>query len=150
MSEILDLKSRKHHVRQNCVYFLQNENKTYIGCTNNMRKRLKQHRRILPGGSRYTGTFKDYKKTRLIAFVAGFPDRSAALSYEYHCKQYCPVRNRIPNANPRFCGFFAPLMLSQFEHLHHRLTLFLVEHHDLAPELCGKYPLKDVVFVTEP
>jgi len=147
---VVDLKSRKHHVRQLNVYFLQNERKTYIGCTNNMRKRLKQHKRILPGGAKYTGSWKDHSKTRLIAFISGFPDRPSALSYEWHCKRYCPKELRLKGANVRFCGFFAPLLTEKFAYLKNKLVVHLVENLDLASILCEQYPLKDVTYVTEP
>ena len=150
--KFVDFASRKHHVRNPVVYFLQNGNKTYIGKTVNLRKRLKQHKGILQGGAKYTRSWKNHGETRLIAFISGFPSVNSALSYEYHAKsRHCSVKiKRLPNCSSRLCAFFEPLLTTKFEPLKNKLTIVLVEHHELAPSLKAIYPVHEVILATQP
>jgi predicted GIY-YIG superfamily endonuclease len=58
--------------------------KTYIGYTRNPFHRLRQHNGEITGGARYTTRFGPW---RVRAVVAGFTDKSRALSYEWHWKK---------------------------------------------------------------
>ena len=90
------------------MYFLQNENKSYIGFTVNLERRLKQHRRILKGGAKATGLYRDVRKTEVVAFISGFPTKNQALSFEYHCK------HRSKDAVKRSFGALTHRRLPQF------------------------------------
>jgi structure-specific endonuclease subunit SLX1 len=77
-------------------YFLRNAQPqyrglTYIGSTNDPRRRLRQHNEEISGGARYThgrgGGWEIY------ALVTGFPNHVNALSCEWRCKK--------PTGNPR-------------------------------------------------
>jgi len=77
-------------------YFLRNTQPqyrglTYIGSTNDPRRRLRQHNEEISGGARYThgrgGGWEIY------ALVTGFPNHVNALSCEWRCKK--------PTGNPR-------------------------------------------------
>lgn len=61
------------------VKSLKNNNKTYIGYTNNLKKRIKKHN---SGESVYASDFKPWK---LISFV-GFDDKNKALKFEKYLK----------------------------------------------------------------
>jgi len=149
-NDVLDLQSRKRHTRNPVVYFLQNGNRSYIGMTINLRKRMKQHRRILAGGAKATN-FSDQSKTQLVAFISGFETINRALSYEWHCKRKtCPPKLIFPATHTRFCRFFEPLLLPKFQDLHGELTVFLVKHHEIDKLIIDNYPMKQVVLCTEP
>lgn len=63
------------------VYLLVNDidNCTYIGCTNNLTRRLRQHNRELVGGARYTTNKKC--KWSYYGYISNL-DRHTALSIE--------------------------------------------------------------------
>lgn len=74
----------KKHVKT-FVYLLQsgsNEKKTYVGATNNLKRRLAQHNGHLKGGARYTKAYRPW------AFHAVFAldNRHDALSLEWKSK----------------------------------------------------------------
>lgn len=59
---------------------------SYVGVTNNLRRRLKQHRGQLKGGAVYTKRSRDW---RIIAVVGGLLKRKTALQLEWslkHCR----------------------------------------------------------------
>jgi putative endonuclease len=67
------------------VYILQsivNKEKSYIGVTNNLKRRISQHNGLLSGGARYTRNFRQWK------FYAVFEmkNRHDALSLEWRSK----------------------------------------------------------------
>jgi structure-specific endonuclease subunit SLX1 len=68
---------------QYICYILRNNDrsKTYVGITNNMPRRLRQHNGGLRGGARYTRGGRPWK---LVAFVRGFVNKSQALSFEWY------------------------------------------------------------------
>jgi predicted GIY-YIG superfamily endonuclease len=72
------------------VYILQNElkpNITYIGKTNNIYKRLRQHNNLLSGGAKFT---KRYKKWKMLCFITSYDmwfDDSTALRLEWKLKK---------------------------------------------------------------
>ena len=68
------------------VYWLQDKytNKTYIGKTNDLDRRLRQHNGELSGGARAT---HGSEWTR-VCHVKGFPDEKSALQFEWAWKHY--------------------------------------------------------------
>jgi predicted GIY-YIG superfamily endonuclease len=60
-----------------------NENKTYIGSTNNFTKRIRQHNSELSGGARYT--HGDHWQPIII--FTGFISKNQALRFEYLWKK---------------------------------------------------------------
>ena len=68
------------------VYLLQdnNSNQTYIGKTNDLDRRLRQHNGEISGGARQTHG----KSWRRVCHVAGFPDETSALQFEWAWKYY--------------------------------------------------------------
>ncbi|ALD61945.1 putative GIY-YIG endonuclease [Mollivirus sibericum] len=64
-----------------------NRRKTYVGCTNNLKKRLREHNGEITGGAKSTrgGSWK------FMFYVTGFPSRETALSCE---KRFHLLRTR--------------------------------------------------------
>lgn len=58
-------------------------NKTYIGSTNNIKRRIKQHNGILVGGAKAT---KIMRPNEIICVLTGFPHKIAALKCEWLLK----------------------------------------------------------------
>lgn len=66
-----------------CVYLLQSTarpGRTYVGCTNDCRRRLRQHNGALVGGAKRTRALGPW---RMVAVVRGFPSRRSALQFEW-------------------------------------------------------------------
>jgi predicted GIY-YIG superfamily endonuclease len=70
----------------NC-YFLRTcdggSERTYIGATPDIDRRLKQHNRLLTGGAAAT----QGRRWERVCHVAGFPDQRAALQFEWRWKR---------------------------------------------------------------
>jgi len=68
------------------IYLLKNDksNKTYVGCTNNLERRIKQHNSIISGGAKYTSQTNG--GWYYIFYISGFPDKYNALSAEWKMK----------------------------------------------------------------
>ena len=67
------------------VYFLWNgSNKTYIGYTVNMLRRLRQHKGLLKGGAKYTS---GWSNVILVATITGFSSKIDAMRYEWYAKR---------------------------------------------------------------
>lgn len=60
-------------------------NRRYIGCTNNMTRRLRQHRGEISGGAKATRSFSD---AYYILFIGAF-SKCHALSLENVMKKHC-------------------------------------------------------------
>lgn len=71
------------------VYLLYNtaNDRTYIGCTNNIDRRLRQHNRELKGGA--NSTYSGRGHWVLAAALFGFVNRSEALRWEKILKSRC-------------------------------------------------------------
>jgi structure-specific endonuclease subunit SLX1 len=72
------------------VYLLKSEvsNRTYIGFTVNISRRLKQHNGLRSGGAKRTRKGRPWK---VVLFVSGFEFERTALQYEFciqHTKKY--------------------------------------------------------------
>lgn len=57
-------------------------NRTYIGYTNNLKRRIRQHNGLIKGGAKYTRVGRPYK---IVCYISGFPNRSSALQFEWRC-----------------------------------------------------------------
>jgi structure-specific endonuclease subunit SLX1 len=60
------------------VYLISDGTRTYVGCTTNMKRRLRQHNGEIKGGARATRG----RRWHLVLFVAGFPNKSSAMTWE--------------------------------------------------------------------
>jgi predicted GIY-YIG superfamily endonuclease len=107
------------------VYLLHNmsdnPNKSYVGSTNKLfKRRLRQHRRIIKGGAKYTS---GWKKVFLICYLEGFPNRSVACSFEFYSKRRCKWKGCR-----RLRGWLKPLDHPKFKDL--ELTLHIVPKYE--------------------
>lgn len=78
------------------VYFLQTcvePNHTYIGCTNNLQRRLRQHNCEIVGGARKTTALSKHRGSpeggsawKRVCHVVGFADQIEALRFEWWWK----------------------------------------------------------------
>ena len=65
------------------VYVITNNNKSYVGSTNNLKRRLRQHNQEIKGGAKYTTSCGSGWKYKIII---GTFDHKTALSFEWHLK----------------------------------------------------------------
>lgn len=63
-------------------YCLNSSQKTYVGCTNDLDRRLQQHNGLKAGGAKAT---RGRAWTRILS-VVGFPTQQAALQFEWKWK----------------------------------------------------------------
>ncbi len=93
----------------NLVYLLELETKSYCGSTNDLQRRLRQHRSEIKGGARYT---RRNKKSRAqfeyVCSISGFPDRRLCNQLEYamhHVRKWGKFRawrrTLIPRLSPQ-------------------------------------------------
>ena len=83
-------------------YIIYNDNYSYVGITNNIKRRLKQHNEILKGGAKYTKLI-NYKLTtqwNYACYIDGFKNKKDALRFEWALKHVMPknktgIVNRI-------------------------------------------------------
>ena len=82
------------------VYLLKNEKKSYIGYTNNIERRLRQHNGEIKGGAKYTTRNKnDNNLWEPICIVYGFEDKCEAMKCEWEWKRKSGYLNRIKYIN---------------------------------------------------
>lgn len=64
------------------IYLLHNivTNHTYIGCSTDPHRRLRQHRRELSGGAK--ATLNHCRQWQLVLILSGFENKSAAMRWE--------------------------------------------------------------------
>ena len=78
------------------VYLLRNENKSYIGYTNDIKRRLRQHNGEIKGGAKYTTRNKNENNLwEPICIVNGFDDKCEAMRCEWKWKRRSGYLNRI-------------------------------------------------------
>ena len=75
-----------------CMMFRERE-KTYVGCTNDVGRRFRQHNGLLAGGARYTTSAVARSRSPIrhtfwtpVFVVHGLPNRRAALQFEWALK----------------------------------------------------------------
>jgi predicted GIY-YIG superfamily endonuclease len=72
--------------KSNCVYLVTDGKRVYCGVTNNVRRRVRQHKGLTDGGARTTkGMRSKGKSLRHIAIVTGFQDYGEAMRFERRC-----------------------------------------------------------------
>ena len=71
------------------LYLLINScnNRTYIGITTNIKRRIKQHNGLIKGGAKYTRNFKGYGQWKYYLFISGYT-KSECLSFEKNIKNF--------------------------------------------------------------
>ena len=80
------------------VYLLKNDNKSYIGYTNDFLRRWKQHNGVLKGGAKYT-TINNKNSWEPICIIDGFVCKKEAMRCEWKLKRARGYLNRIKNIN---------------------------------------------------
>lgn len=89
-------------------------NRTYIGVTTNLKKRIRQHNGEICGGAKYTKSNRPWKP---ILIVHGFETKNQALSFEYRVKKKKNSKNKLVTLsclNKRIENFFNVLQLDYF------------------------------------
>ena len=89
-------------------------NRTYIGVTTNLTKRLRQHNGDICGGAKYTRSFRPWKP---VLTVSGFYTKNQTLSFEYRVKKKRNNKNKLVTVyllNNRITNFFDVLKLDNF------------------------------------
>ena len=66
------------------VYLLKCENYSYVGMTNNIFKRIRQHNGEIKGGARYTSKRDQWYP---VMIIDGFPDMRSAMQCEWRLKR---------------------------------------------------------------
>ena len=81
------------------VYLLVSTNNiTYVGVTNDLNHRLKQHNCEIKGGAKSTLIqVKQGYKWNVLAYITNFPDKSAALQFEWQWKYLSRKQSSILN-----------------------------------------------------
>ena len=77
-------KSKKKEYLCYCLRSATARARTYFGTTCDLVHRIRQHNGLIVGGARATSTTRPW---RVAMVVRGFSDRSAALRFEWFCKQ---------------------------------------------------------------
>lgn len=72
-------------------YILESEHHSYVGSTNNISRRLRQHNGEIVGGAKANRG----KKSWFAAVVSGFPDQRSALQFEWALKHFRATTARI-------------------------------------------------------
>ncbi len=109
------------------VYILKeiNGNRTYVGYTVNLERRIRQHNGEIKGGAKYTRG----KKWEYFAYISNFPDKIIALQCEWKLKH----SNKIPSIKGRIEGIKSILSMEKYNSIPN-LELHLFQNIDL-PEL---------------
>jgi structure-specific endonuclease subunit SLX1 len=145
-------------------YILKCGNYTYNGCTNNFKRRIRQHNGEIKGGAKCTsrrGPWEPY------CIITGFKDNIEALQAEWRIKKVEGIRivdskgrnkvsyrrrpARFSRPKGRIKGLNQILKLEQFTSKSQRLikdmelTIYLdKEYHELLEELPDNILLKDI------
>jgi predicted GIY-YIG superfamily endonuclease len=108
--------------KMNTVYLLMDGSKrlSYRGFTNNMERRLRQHKGLIKGGAVYT---KRFGSVHLVATVSGFPTQRHALSFEWFTKRRRGPSPPVHVESDRVSRFFAPLAMPKFKPMNLEVTL---------------------------
>ena len=131
-------------------YILKCGNYTYNGCTNNFKRRIRQHNGEIKGGAKCTsrrGPWEPY------CIITGFKDNIEALQTEWRIKRVEGRKRPSKFSRPkgRIKGLNQILKLEQFTSKSQRLikdmelTIYLdKEYHELLEEIPENILLKDI------
>ena len=97
-------------------YLITNGSKTYVGITNNIKRRLRQHCGLIKGGAKYT-TRNNKTPWELVAFAYGFRNKSEALSFEWFVHHKKPRWKYIGSVSKRLQCFDLVFGFSKFQHI---------------------------------
>ena len=78
-----------------CYLLSNSSSKTYIGYTNNFKKRICQHNCELAGGAKYTTAFKGEYGWTPIILITNIEDKSTALSLEWRMKKRRNLKGKL-------------------------------------------------------
>ena len=78
-----------------CYLLSNSSSKTYIGYTNNFKKRINQHNCELSGGAKYTTAFKGEHGWTPIILITEIEDKSTALSLEWRMKKKRNLKGKL-------------------------------------------------------
>ncbi len=78
MEEVVSNTKYVNYILESCE-----SKRTYVGCTNNPKRRIRQHNGIIKGGAKSTSVARPYK---FVCIVSGFKDRTIACKYEWNLK----------------------------------------------------------------
>jgi len=98
------------------VYLLRSQTttRTYVGCTNNIERRLRQHNGEIKGGAKYT---KYGRPWELVCMLKGFPDKTSAYQFEWrmhHPPKYLKPKRRCYGVDGRMKCMNGILKLEKF------------------------------------
>ena len=91
-----------------CYLISNKANKTYIGSTNNFKRRLRQHNCEIAGGAKYTTSFKGLYGWSPIMTISGL-DKHTALSLEWRMKRRRNTQSKlkpVSGVNNRILNLF--------------------------------------------
>ena len=77
-------------------YLITSNNLTYIGTTNNLDKRLKQHNDELTGGAKATRRYNNWCYNTIVKCG----DKKIAMSFEWKWKHYLTKNNKWKRTKP--------------------------------------------------
>jgi len=131
-------------------YILKCDNWTYNGCTNNFKRRIRQHNGEIKGGAKCTsrtGPWSPY------CIITGFQDNVEALQTEWRIKRVEGRRRARTYSGPagRIKGLDKILQMEQFTSKSQRLVkdmnliIYLdTDYHNLIKHLPNNMELKDI------
>jgi putative endonuclease len=94
------------------VYLIKStiSNRTYIGCSNNYERRLKQHNGLLSGGAKYTHTNRPWE---IVLIISGLNNKQLALCLEWRLKRDTKMKT-VSGLEKRILNVFNVLNLDRF------------------------------------
>lgn len=97
------------HLIMYCCYILESECHSYVGCTNNTTRRLRQHNGDIVGGARANRG----KTSWFAAIISGFPDQRSALQFEWAIKHAPRAARHVRGARARIAHTCAMLIANR-------------------------------------
>jgi predicted GIY-YIG superfamily endonuclease len=89
-----------------CYIITSNDSsKTYVGITNNIERRIRQHNGELVGGAKYTKIGRPWK---ISALITGFDDHQQVLQFEWALKYMTKKTKRYKICENKYKKFYTP------------------------------------------
>lgn len=133
----------------NC-YIIFNQNYSYVGITNNLNRRIRQHNKIIVGGAKYTTSKKG--KWEYACYISGFKSKIDALKFEWSLKHCKPknkygIENRInkliTTLNKKYWTKNSPNSINYKLTINWCNIVFIPENYD---KILPKYITQDINF----